>query len=273
MMGTFGFMAPEMIVLKNTDTGKPEGYTCAVDFWSLGITMYYLLTSELPFKHANVAKLLPQSDSGDDTSMNTPSADLASGSAPASIESAPQNKTAAPNGETLNSIEHWLLKCRLTGFEFMAETMDYLSIAEDTVNIITRLLHPDGDRRLGAGAHGGRNIKNHRYFKDISFNLLAQKLIKPPAISVPLTNNGTGTLLTFQEILDKCGKSDWSNQVPPNYKQHHFARWDYISNFVLKTEMGIENDIELLRVAKNMPSSILRNETAYAAFVKRCFNS
>ena len=46
-LGTLVFMAPEIWKLSE------EGYSFEVDIWSLGITMYQLLTGELPFKVRN----------------------------------------------------------------------------------------------------------------------------------------------------------------------------------------------------------------------------
>ncbi|KAJ1408395.1 kinase-like domain-containing protein, partial [Ochromonadaceae sp. CCMP2298] len=44
IMGTFGYMAPEMVVMLSQASYEKTGYTCAVDWWSLGVTMFKLLT-------------------------------------------------------------------------------------------------------------------------------------------------------------------------------------------------------------------------------------
>ena len=40
-------MAPEMVIMLNQASFEKTGYTCAVDWWSLGVTMYKLLTGWL----------------------------------------------------------------------------------------------------------------------------------------------------------------------------------------------------------------------------------
>lgn len=66
IMGTVGYMAPEMVILLNKPAkyGEPErhatkqqikkGYTSAVDWWSLGVVMFKLLTGNRPFADKNV---------------------------------------------------------------------------------------------------------------------------------------------------------------------------------------------------------------------------
>ncbi|KAG5189373.1 kinase-like domain-containing protein [Tribonema minus] len=51
IMGTHGYMAPEMVILLSQPRAVRKGYTKAVDFWSLGVTMYKLLTGVRPFEN------------------------------------------------------------------------------------------------------------------------------------------------------------------------------------------------------------------------------
>jgi len=45
-VGTYGFRAPELL---NCEHDR-QGYGPAIDYWALGVTVYFLLTSKMPFK-------------------------------------------------------------------------------------------------------------------------------------------------------------------------------------------------------------------------------
>mmetsp|Transcript_7031 Transcript_7031/g.14104 ORF Transcript_7031/g.14104 Transcript_7031/m.14104 type:complete len:687 (-) Transcript_7031:533-2593(-) len=51
-VGTFGFRAPELLEASETK----NGYGPAVDWWSLGVTLYYLVSSKLPFQRRTIRK-------------------------------------------------------------------------------------------------------------------------------------------------------------------------------------------------------------------------
>lgn len=53
IMGTDGYMAIEIMMLKLQTTKDRKGYTNAVDWWSLGVMMFVLLTGEKPFPDLN----------------------------------------------------------------------------------------------------------------------------------------------------------------------------------------------------------------------------
>lgn len=58
VIGTFGYMAPEMVVMLAQPGYQRVGYTKAVDWWSLGVTLYKLLSGFRPFQEENVSKLI-----------------------------------------------------------------------------------------------------------------------------------------------------------------------------------------------------------------------
>ena len=52
IMGTKGYMAPEMVRLMLQGRSQRSGYTRAVDYWSLGVTVYKMLTRKRPLVEA-----------------------------------------------------------------------------------------------------------------------------------------------------------------------------------------------------------------------------
>lgn len=57
---------------------------------------------------------------------------------------------------------------------------NYLS--SNAVNFLKALFVKDPDQRLGSGVNGLNELKSHIFFKDIDWNLLINKKIKPPFI-------------------------------------------------------------------------------------------
>ena len=60
--GTLEYMAPEILIMFGKRSIHEDGYTGAVDFWSLGILIYKLLVGDEPYNkmsHTTVQALLP----------------------------------------------------------------------------------------------------------------------------------------------------------------------------------------------------------------------
>ena len=53
IVGTIGYMAPEMVLMIFQKSHEAEGYTYMVDWWSLGVTMYKMITGKKPFSQYN----------------------------------------------------------------------------------------------------------------------------------------------------------------------------------------------------------------------------
>lgn len=60
------YMAPEVLTLKSCSVTK--GYTASIDFWSLGVTVFKLLSGRLPFEKSDLYKFSKFSGFKDKTS-------------------------------------------------------------------------------------------------------------------------------------------------------------------------------------------------------------
>ena len=57
-LSMYRYMAPEMVVMLNQSSADRRGYTNAVDWWSLGITTFKLLTGYKPFEQSKNAQVV-----------------------------------------------------------------------------------------------------------------------------------------------------------------------------------------------------------------------
>ena len=120
LCGTKDYIAPEVVV------GK--GYDKNVDWWSLGILMYEMLTGILPFTEEN------------------------------------------KNNNKIN-IE-----------KFNNKIFKHCALNNDNYDLICKLLQLNPNKRLSDDT-----IKKHVYFKDVNWDMVYNKKIKPPF--VPIINN------------------------------------------------------------------------------------
>ncbi|CDS03338.1 hypothetical protein LRAMOSA00740 [Lichtheimia ramosa] len=111
--GTSEYLAPEMV--------RQEPYTQAIDWWSLGILLYELLTGGPPFHSVHLDILYRR------------------------ICNAPLKFPSHP------------------------------TVSSEAKDLITRLLDRNPDTRLGA-----KDIKQHPFFKDVQWDLIANKQVRPP---------------------------------------------------------------------------------------------
>jgi serine/threonine protein kinase len=62
LIGTPGFLAPEVLsrafLYDDSDLGNSEGYTAAVDIWSLGAIAFHALTGKLAFSNGSLQAYL-----------------------------------------------------------------------------------------------------------------------------------------------------------------------------------------------------------------------
>jgi len=185
-VGTLAYMAPEVILLAAKKLPNPVGYTAAVDWWSLGCTVFKLLTGKEPFR------LLPF-----DTVCKRMPALLV--------------KMSYPDTFTV-----------LFGAVDLHGNRDLICPA--AADIISRLMEFDAGKRLGSGTDEHDNIKslmNHQFFTGIDWDAIDSCTAEPPYLPErevrdlvvpdhePDPTIKTPKLFTLDEMLVRCGKGAW----------------------------------------------------------------
>lgn len=188
IMGTFGYMAPEMVIMMGQSSAEKVGYTSAVDWWSLGVTIFRLLTGFRPFSDDNLSSF---------------------------IEMVPTvNGRRAPIG--------------LTEYANLFQDIPFPEyVSAPARDIISRLLNVNECTRLGAGPDGLRDLKSHSFFEGINWEKLEQRHVEPPHvpakdISVP---EEVALFPNFETMMNEFGKSDWLEDPPNDDEQKHFGTW------------------------------------------------
>lgn len=198
--------APEMIVLLSQSSSQRKGYTDAVDWWSLGVTLFKLFTGTKPFE-----KQAPVPVNPDDDSLFPP-----------------------PKKE---SEEYRIL------FQEV-KYPDYIS--EDGVELLRGFLNTKEEDRLGYGQYGIDDIKDHDFFEGINWDKLLMKHQVPPFLPDHIDNEEVQRHDTYTEMLASIGKEHWLEKKVNSKFQHFFDTWDYVSPDTLRIEFGIANEMDRL---------------------------
>ncbi len=204
IMGTFGYMAPEMVVMLTQSSREKKGYTNAVDWWSLGITMYYLLVGTRPFTDDNLTQFFNM-------------------------------LSVRKINEMINNIEYAILFQKI---EFP------MWLEPETVDFIQRLLEIEPKNRLGFGPTGLKDIKSHPYFANIDWDLLVRKEIEPPFIPDPILMPEVPAYDNHVAMLNELGKSQWLVDKISLTDQLNFAQWNFLSPHTMRVEFGLANELK-----------------------------
>lgn len=191
VMGTGGYIAPEMLAMVAPGSQHLTGYTASVDYWSLGVSIFKLMTNKLPFQHQQlsgfVAYVLAKSDD-------------------------PLKKSLPKDyKQFLNSI--------FTTFLFDKPTQDFFYL----------MMELDASKRPGRGAASVEKIYNLQYFENIDWYALSQKAMRPPVIPNAEEKNekldDTLSPRTFDELLCEHSHVKWLRRHPSKMYQKYFESW------------------------------------------------
>ena len=187
IFGTDGYMAPEMLVL-----GELDGYTNAVDYWSLGVLMFKLLVGSVPFS-SNIIGLFMEKVEG------------------ASRFDADGNRYYPPSYTAM-----------------FKKLLSVPGISPDTVQLIGSFLEVIDMDRLGYGMKGIHRIKHHVGFKNVQWKLLMQKLVDPPFIPTLLPEEFIDSIEPFEsfEVMMKDhSRIRWLYMPVTATEQTFFQSW------------------------------------------------
>jgi serine/threonine protein kinase len=201
IMGTGGFMAPEMLAMlfaETTSSGAKQtrkGYTSMVDYWSFGIMIFKLLTGNMLFHSTHIGSFVEH----------------------VSLPAEEQAKIAP--------------EYQVEYAQFLDQIFaDHPVISKPAADLMTQLLQIDYRRRLVYGTDGVKQLKSHQYFQGIEWDLLAQQLVVPPfkLSEDELADDGTSegpAFETFDDMIFAYRKPGWNMDEPSEEQQHVFDRW------------------------------------------------
>uniref|UniRef100_A0A7S1U415 Protein kinase domain-containing protein n=1 Tax=Phaeomonas parva TaxID=124430 RepID=A0A7S1U415_9STRA len=204
IMGTRGYMAPEVLDLMSAVSAR-KGYTQAVDFWSLGVTVYKLLCGTRPFDMSSYDVLLEYSS-----------------------EQKQQKQAEYDN-----------LLHRIYFPTFISDAGCELIIGLMALHPEDRLgSNAEGVDGLTQHAffNGMDFIKLGQKHLDAAYK---------PDVQLPSEKPMYPSYSTMMEAItgpDDRSNFDWES-VPSDRQQRHFDEWDFVSPHTLKVEMGIAGEM------------------------------
>jgi serine/threonine protein kinase len=98
-------------------------------------------------------------------------------------------------------------------------------LSGEVVDLISRLLDVNDKSRLGSGPNGVKNIKEHRFFQSIDWDLLESKQLDPPFIPEAKKLEESPMFTDFETMMKDLGKASWLSELPKADDQKYFSTW------------------------------------------------
>jgi serine/threonine protein kinase len=234
IMGTHGYMAPEMVILANQPRSVRKGYTKSVDYWSLGVTLYKFLTTVRPFDRKAFEAFVQDPDCRMGKGFQKYQDILDAMRYPIPVTDAAHSVIVG----LLQGNEHERLGCTPELLKALRSHPFFCGI--DWVKLSMRQVIPP-------------------------------YIPEPRQLNENPTVPDFKTLMKEYEAQSKSGKRhadefNWA-EAPRQSDQVYFSNWDYVSMHTLKIEMGIAN--EMRELDNNLKVRIINSQRTCACYGSR----
>ena len=210
-----------MLLLLNDYCGDTAGYSYSVDYWSLGITIYRLLTGKIPFSDAQVCTFIPfllkhNTETSDRVHTNKSNKSNKSNQSInnfmiGSTGDSGDNESIDPDpNNSCSSITATLGRKLPVEYIIFLNKLQLISVfcSQASIQIIIKLLEIDENKRLGGNLH---ELKAEPFFNDINWSQLIRKKSSPPVLPLPIVTSLNIEELNKSNMTEERHKNNTNN--------------------------------------------------------------
>lgn len=278
IVGTIGYMAPEVLIQFFQPFTDHKGYTECVDWWSLGATIYKLYTGSRPYI-ANMKDTrnleIPKEDQAPQQGLLSRLLNRKSGpmsfTASVAIQSKEHNGIFIP---PKSCDETYIISPLFIDMENNINT--------ETIDLITKLLDFNEVTRIGSSICASLEIKLHPYFNNIDWKLIEEKKLTPPPIpkycikkiendrekekekekererekeklkdkdniKTSVESSVTMKYHSLEELITSLNCGSWLDEIINPDENEFFNSWDYVSVPAINKEIEIADKAKVYR--------------------------
>lgn len=204
IVGTVGYMAPEVVVMMNQMECKRHGYSYAVDWWSLGATIYKMYTGARPYSSrsrfyghhfvemhdsnaARVEDKIPMLGLEAAPGAAAAAAAEANHQFSSGVKYTEEGEINPPSHQGMHVIsikaeEERKAKAKMSKLRGPQSELFFDSslFPQEGEDLIRALLDFDPNTRLGSGSQSSFEVMSHPYFANVNWTLLDQLAYTPP---------------------------------------------------------------------------------------------